>query len=382
MNLIRQFGIYSVIGTIALMSLLILPAMIGMLVDETTLTESQAGLSASIYFMGGAVVAILMALRMHRLDLRRVATIALVLAALGDFASGFIANQTASFMVVRFIAGVGTWAAYTATLGAFARLPDVDRGYAMFVTLQFSISGLGLYLLPVYSSVLGVSGIFMVLATLDLTGAWLSSCLPGRAIDGDSEPRGQNEIHVLLAGATILGTLGFAIFEAANTAQFTYVERLGVALEFTDQQVGTALLIASLVGIPGAFSIMFLGDRLGRVAPLSFGIMVGVGGLFVLMESNQFNLYLLGLSMISFSWAFCLPYIQGLLASLDRNGSAVAAGSATATIGGAIGPGVAALVVGGGNYTGVFMFSSALLLVALMSLIGASRYMHKPIGVS
>ena len=164
MILIRQFGIYSVIGTISLMPLLILPAMIGVLVDETTLTETQAGLSASIYFLGGAVVALLMALRMHRLDLRRVATIALVLAALGDIASGFVANEMASFMTVRFITGIGTGAAYTATLGAFARLSDVDRGFAMFVTLQFLVSGLGLYLLPVYSSLLGVSGLFVVLA--------------------------------------------------------------------------------------------------------------------------------------------------------------------------------------------------------------------------
>jgi len=382
MNLIRQFGTYSVIGTITLMPLLILPAMIGVLVDETILTETQAGLSASIYFLGGAVVAVLMALRMHRLDLRRVATIALVLAALGDLASGFIANEMASFMTARFITGIGTGAAYTATLGAFARLQDVDRGYAMFVTLQFLISGLGLYLLPVYSSLLGVSGLFVVLATLDLTGALLSSRLPGPALNGDSEPRLQNEIHVLLAGATILGILGFAIFEAANTAQFTFVERLGVALDFTDRQVGTALLVASLVGIPGAFSIVFLGDRLGRVAPLSFGIAVGIGGLFVLMESNQFMPYMAGLSMIGFSWAFCLPYIQGLLASLDRNGSAVAAGAATSTIGGATGPGIAALVVGGGNYSGVFIFASALLLVALGSFIAATRFMHSKGGVS
>ena len=222
----------------------------------------------------------------------------------------------------------------------------------------------------------------MVLATLDLTGALLSSRLPGSALDGDSEPRLQNEIHVLLAGATILGILGFAIFEAANTAQFTFVERLGVALDFTDRQVGTALLVASLVGIPGAFSIVFLGDRLGRVAPLSFGIAVGIGGLFVLIESNQFMPYMAGLSMIGFSWAFCLPYIQGLLASLDRNGSAVAAGAATSTIGGATGPGIAALVVGGGNYSGVFIFASALLLVALGSFIAATRFIHSKGGVT
>lgn len=79
-----------------------------------------------------------------------------------------------------------------------------------------------------------------------------------------------------LVDETLLGALGFAVYEAANTAQFTYLERLGVSLALTDQQIGLALLIASLAGIPGAFTIVFLGSRLGRMLPLSFGVGLGL----------------------------------------------------------------------------------------------------------
>ena len=140
---LRRFGLLSVIGCIPLMPLLVLPAMVGTLIDETSLTEAQAGWSASLNFLGGAIIAGLMALRMHRLDLSKVAAIGFLVAAIGDGLSGFSAGHAPLFLFVRFCTGVGAGAAYTSVLAAFARLPDVNRGYALFITLQFTISGLG-----------------------------------------------------------------------------------------------------------------------------------------------------------------------------------------------------------------------------------------------
>jgi len=375
---LRRFGLLSVIGSIALMPLLVLPAMVGTLIDETSLTEAQAGWSASLNFLGGAVIAGLMALRMHRLDLSKVAAIGLLVAAIGDGFAGFSAGHAPVFLFVRFCTGVGAGAAYTAVLAAFARLPDVDRGYAVFVTLQFIISGLGLFLLPVFSQYLGAKGMFLSIAALDGVGLLLCSNLPGRAVRSEAEQGRRTELHVLLAWATILGALGFLIFEAALVAQYTYIERVGVSLAFADQQVGTALLIASLAGIPGAFSIVLLGARVGRMGGLGFGVAVSIGGLLTMISTVHFLPYVLGAAMISFSWAFCLPFIQGLLAALDPHGSAAALGSASSTIGGAIGPGLAAMVVGSGAYQHVMMFAIGLLLLALTSFFIAGRRVVQP----
>ncbi len=375
---LRRFGLLSVIGSITLMPLLVLPAMIGTLIDETSLTEAQAGWSASLNFLGGAIIAGLMALRMHHLDLSKVAAIGLLVAAIGDGLSGFSTGSASLFLFIRFCTGVGAGAAYTAVLAAFARLPEVDRGYAVFVTLQFIISGLGLFLLPVFSQYLGASGMFLTIAALDVAGLLLCSNLPGRALPGDGAQGGRTELRVLLAWATILGALGFLIFEAALVAQYTYIERLGVSLTFTDHQVGSALLIASLAAIPGALSIVLLGGRVGRMGGLSFGAAVAIGGLLIMISTVQFLPYVLGAAMISFAWAFCLPYIQGLMAALDPNGSAAALGSASSTIGGAIGPGLAALVVGTGAYQHVMMFAIALVLLSLCSFFIASRHVVQP----
>jgi len=351
------------------MSLLVLPAAVGVLVDESALKEAQAGWSASVHFLGGALIALVMAFHMHKLDFRRVAIGAFLLAALGDVASAFTADNFAFFMVIRFTTGLGTGAAYTIAVAAFARERHVDRGYGIFITLQFIISGLGLFFLPVASTLLGVTGMYLGFAALDLVGVALCRYLPGRAPVSTAIQPNKSELGVLLARATLFATLGFAIFEAANTAQFTYVERYGHALNFSDHQLGLALMIGSLAGIPGAFSIVVFGSRFGRKGPLAFGVGVAVAGLGILISADQYAWYMLGSILMGFSWAFCLPYIQGLLASLDSKGSAVAAGAAFSTVGGAAGPGLAALVVGDGNYHGVFAFAIGLLIISLLSFI-------------
>ena len=81
--------------------------------------------------------------------------------------------------------------------------------------------------------------------------------------------------------------------------------------------------------------------------------------------------------MLGFSWAYCLPYIQALTADLDPHGSAIAAGTSAATVGGAAGPALAALIVGEEAYRSVMLFAIVLFLVALFSLWQSSRALQR-----
>jgi len=184
----------------------------------------------------------------------------------------------------------------------------------------------------------------------------------------------KSELRVLFTLAAILAIVGFSLFEAANNVQFTYIERFGVSLDISEHQIGIALLVASLIGIPGAFTIVVIGHRFGTIAPLTLGITIAVSGLSILLGTETYFWYFIGGCFMGFSWAYCLPYIQSLLASLDRNGSAIAAGTSFSTLGSAIGPGFAAVVVGGGNYGNVFTLSIALFVITFVCFFYASRH--------
>ena len=370
---LRQFAAFSVIGTVALMPLLVLPAMVGVLVDNAGMSDSSAGWSASVNFMSSAVIGILMALRIHHLNLRQVATVALVIAVAADVASAVTAGNSLPFFLARSMAGLALGATYVAAVSAFARFDAYERGFGLYVTLQFIVSGLGLYVVPVYADQMGAAGLFSGFAILDALALILARHLPADKATDTVEHDSGSEMKVLLTASAMLAVVGFAGFEAANNAQFTYVERFGVFLEISDQQIGFSLLIASLVGIPGAFSIVLVGQRFGTLGPLVFGMLVAIAGLVILVNSERYATYFLGSCFMGFSWAFCLPFIQSLLASIDRKGSAIAAGTSFSTLGSAVGPGLAAIVVVGEQYINVFLMSIGIFVATLLAFFLADR---------
>ena len=138
---LRHFTVFSIIGTVALMPLLVLPAMVGVLVDNAGMSESSAGWSASVHFLASAVVGLVMALRVHHVNLRQVATYALAFAVIADLASALTAGEATAFFAARLIAGFMLGATYVASVSSFARFDGFERGFGLFVTLQFIISG-------------------------------------------------------------------------------------------------------------------------------------------------------------------------------------------------------------------------------------------------
>ena len=380
-----RFLAFSIIGSVMLLPLLVLPAMVGILVDEGGLSEATAGWLAALGAIGGAGISLVMAVRMHRIPPRKVAFIAITCAVILDALSAFNVGATTFFFALRLASGLATTMAYVLAIASFARFDAFERGYGLFVTLQFLISGIGLYLLPVYASEIGADGMYLIFAAAGVVALGMATFLPTTAPlqdppgDNNRAPS-RNELRVLLSVATAAAVFGFAAFEMANNAQFTFVERFGVSIGLIDEEIGYTLLIASLIGIPAAFLIVLMGDRFGILAPLGFGMGMAVVGLLIFIFDDSYTGYFIGSCFMGFSWAFCLPFIQAFLASLDREGSALAAGSTASTLGAAAGPAVAASIVGEGQYgavfaAAIFMFavSIALFVISRVSVARQKR---------
>lgn len=374
---LKRFSAFSIIGTVTLLPLLVLPAMIGVLVDNAGMSEQWAGWSASANFLASAVVGLIVALRVHHLNLRRLSTWALTFAIVADLASGFTAGSTTLFFAARIFAGIMLGATYVAAVSSFARNDGFERGFGIYVTLQFIVSGLGLYVVPVYADQLGAMGLFGGFAVLDLVALGFARYLPAERAADSGESESRTELSILLGLSAIMGIIGFAAFEAANNAQFTYIERFGVFLSLSDQQIGFSLLIASLIGIPGAFSIVVIGQRFGTLGPLVFGIAISLAGLAILLVADSYVAFFVGSCCMGFSWAFCLPFIQSFLATIDRKGSAIAAGTSLSTLGSALGPGLAAVVVADNAYGNVFVLSIGLFVATLLLFVVAAKPSRK-----
>jgi predicted MFS family arabinose efflux permease len=80
--------------------------------------------------------------------------------------------------------------------------------------------------------------------------------------------------------------------------------------------------------------------------------------------------YALRMCLIGFGWSIALPYIQSHLASIDKKGSALAAGNSFATIGAAVGAAIGASLIGQtSNYNMLLQVSILIYIFAVLLII-------------
>jgi len=244
----------------------------------------------------------------------------------------------------------------------------------MLMTMQFGISAVGLYLIPMILPISGIQGMFMGLSMIDLIGVFMaaklvSSTRPNDLNVHDEGDLSQVEWKVILSGAAIMVILGLCFLETAMTAQFAFTERVATQrLGMDPAEVGGILAIASLMGIPGGFGCVILGTRFGRSIPLFLGLAASIVGVTMLALAQTPLMYAISAYILGFTWAFTLPYYQAAQAALDPHGSVVAAGSFSGTMGNAAGPGLAGIAVLSGGYNAVMLMAGVMLLISIFCI--------------
>jgi predicted MFS family arabinose efflux permease len=294
-----------------------------------------------------------------------------------DLYSSFNAKPEFYFLMIRLLLGTLITVANIAVYTSIASFQNYERGYGLFVLMQYSLSGLGLYYLILYSDFLGVQGLYLSLAILDFIALLMVRSFPDLKMQPTSNQDSKSELKVLLTGATVFAVLGFGIHEMSGVAQFTYIERIGVAISIEDQSLSKIMLIASLLGIPGSMVCIVIGKRFGLLPPFLFGFLGCLLGMSLLIISKTYLTYTIRMCLMGFSWSLLLPYIQSYLASLDKKGSALAAGNSFATIGAAIGAALGANLVGqNSNYDGLLQVTILIYMVAASFFIISIKRRH------
>lgn len=363
---LKTFFALSFIAVMSIYPVLTLPVMIGILMDHAGMSSFSAGWLTAIGTLSTASAGFIMSIKMNNKNLQKLSRFTLIIAIATDLLSAFTAGATIIFFLVRVIWGLAMGVAHASSVSSIAHYDNFKQGYGIYVGLQFIVSGIGLYIIPVYADIIGVTGFFIGFAVLDFIALIFTKYLGSDYNEPVKIDKNNTSLGVMFSVSAILAIVGFTVFEAANTAQFSYIERFGVMSDLTEHQIGIALLVGSLLGIPGAFSIFILGDKFGLVRPLLFGFVLSISALTMLLMSSNYIIYFITSCMLGFSWSFCMPFIESLLAKIDRKGRVVAAGSSISFFGSAFGPGMAAIVVSGDIYTNSFILSICLFSITLL----------------
>ena len=372
---IEQAGrtsLLALLGSVALFPWLVLPVLVGGFVDHIGLSESEAGWAVAIGALGSALATIPISLAIHHLDLRRLALSGLIIMAIADGLSMAAASLPVwFFLLLRFLYGVGAACVFSSVMSAYAGWKEPDRAYGLFMAIQFALSAVGLYGLPLVLPTLGIGGMYAGVVVLDLIAMAIIPRLPGRDERRGAGSQAPLEWRVVLRRTSLVCLLGIGLFEAANMSHFAYAERIGVSFALEGGDIGTILGIATIVGIPAAFTVVLLGDRFGHFAPIAVALCCQILALVLLMAGQEPLAYISAMCMLSIGWAFALPYFQAVEAELDPGGSVVVAGGFATALGASVGPAMAAMLVLPGQYAGIYIaaITTYLLVVVLMRFV-------------
>ncbi len=338
------------------------PGFVQGLVAHLGLTEQQAGFIASWEMFGLATTTILLSFISSKVTWRKFVTICIFICVLGNLAS--VGQSDFEILtVVRFITGLGSGGIISLTFTMMGLTERSDRNFGYIIVWVLTYGAFGLLLMPQAYATVGMNGVLVFFAAFCALGLAFVRHLPD---SGDHVETIGESVHYspALKGTTLAGILSYNI---AIGIVWAYLFLVGLEAGMGEQAVANALTVSQFLGIAGAFLAVLFEVRLGRLLPLAIGVIGGAASVYYLVGDIGRAEYWIGVCGFNFLWNLSMPYLLATLADFDLKGRMVVHGVSMQFIGYAVGPAIAARLLGFGydviNTTAAILFVAAALLL-------------------
>ncbi len=333
-------------GCIGALPVLIMPILVGAMIDHLGLTGKEAGLVVSVEMTALGVSVFGMSLVLHRWNRRTLLLSGLVLFIVGQLASA-TADGFVQLAAIRVIAGLGGGILVSTMKAVIASIPEPVRILSIYGMSLLLASAASFSLMPLVISPWGIAGAYVTLGLLAFPSILLIRLIPRYAEVGRVSQmvrlKGKRILILMALVALLVYYLGFS-------PVWNYMERLGVSSGIDIGVVGIILSGVTIAGLVGAAFAASLSTRYGSAKPMVFGFICILGGLLLLASGKGFGTYSGGAVIFNFGNFFTAPYLLGMLARLDRQGRLIVAGFLMQNIGMAAGAALAAMMLTGSNY--------------------------------
>jgi hypothetical protein len=359
------------VGVNSLLVLGVIPVLLGAMVDEHRLTNPDIGLVAmtEVLSMGVATALAGMILKPKRLKLIGM-VVAVALAGV-DFATASAGGL--GVFAMRGLAGALEGVLLWITVSMIARTATPERWAGVFFTGQtFSQLLLAIVLAAWIMPAWGASGGFVAIAVCALVGApaaligpdRLADLNPGEAVAGAPPLRGW---------VALFGTL---IYVSGGGAVAVYLEPLAHQAGLDAGVARTALWVSLAAQVAGSALATAMAGRLRwfHVFLVTTGVALVVWWLF----GQRIPAWMfIGANAASGLFAlFLSPFLVPMTIEADPSRRATMQSGAVQLLAAALGPLLAALVVGEKDVRGVLILSAGLAIFALVVVWGLHRTAH------
>ena len=316
-------------GVAATLPLGTLPVFVARIGQEFELTIEQTGIIASAE-MGACAIGCMVALFIQR----RLRWILMLRAAIAVSVLGNIFSIGSSdfytILLSRCIAGIGTGFIVSLVFTALCASAKPDRNFGLYTFGQLVAQALFLPLFTYLVAQFQVDALFVVLAVANAGLLCVVRVFPtnreamggsaGPNLPSRLSPSATSDARSIQLGM-IIPMAGLAIYFISFSGVWAYFEAIGQAVDLSQTRIGEALGVASIIGILGPLTVIFMPSRYGRIWLLSLGTLLHIASVVVLVGSTGYLGFLIGASVFIYSLNFVFPFQMGALAQFDSDGS-------------------------------------------------------------
>lgn len=357
------------IGSCALLVLGVQPMLLGALVQEGRIADSQVGNLVTIEMLGivlGSLVGIGM--------LRRIGARIVIGGAGITLAAANIAMLGQSGMLllapIRAATGLTEGILVAAALVAISRVARVERASAIFLAaqtlLQAAVAGT-LPSLPIAHSRSDV-------ALLALAVAGVIAAVAVAALPPELRPAAPDAERGALTPASLTALLGAGLFLGAIVSVWSYLGLWLIHYGYPPAFEGTAVALCLVSQVIGALVAARFGERLPTQKTIAACALIGalLSALFFLFHGSAAAIIAISMAF-GFVWLFTLPFFAGWLIEIDPARRAVLYLTAFQLGGAALLPSLAGVAVGRFGIDAMLVFSGTIFVVLAVVVWAAGR---------
>jgi predicted MFS family arabinose efflux permease len=368
---------FSMVGNTVLV---VQPMVVGGLVDLLHFTEREAGFIAAAELLGFSLASLVVLTFVHKVNRRVLALAGVAILVVVDIIACTITTYP-PMLVLRFMAGAGSATAYAIfpTLAAASSRPE--RVFGIVNATSIAYAGVFVWIAPKILQLWHLPGIFLTMAALAIivspTIKWASAYAGGGAVQNvipasAVRPRMKFNMNI----AMLLGVLFFLYI--GHGGIWAYQERIGVAAGLAKDEIGNLLGSSMLIwGVAGSLLATWLGLAIGRIWPQIISLGASIFAALLLVLGASAVTYGVACALIAFSWFYGLPYQTGLLALFDPKGRAIIGGVLTSTMGSALGPSLAAILLGYGGHAAIGAMAGVCYVICLILVLISIRQLAR-----
>ena len=344
------------------------PLLVGGMVEQLSVSDAQAGLLAAVHLAGAGIASYLSISLTVALGQRRLALFAVGCFAVSELL--FVSTDSLALMFAgRLLAGFGSGAFLALAVANVALMNRKDSIFAFLLLCQMVFGFVGAWFWPQVLALAGFRAAMLGLPALALVVLPFVRYLPAREPAGTGRSTGR----LALSLVAVLMLLSLFLHYVANSAEWIYLERIGVEGGLSVEEASEGLAVSMIWGMVGTLLAMALGRLRSRFPQLVIGIVGIMAGTGLLLIPLDLPMFMFASSLILLTMVFTIPFYQGFIADLENGEklSMLAAGIISAGL--ALGPLLGAPVVGIWGYEVLIWGCILAFALALLLVVAAFR---------